>query len=141
MDAGIGPPSAMDPDRLGTDTLKSIFQMVLNRIAVRLALPSGKRGTVVGNDQLEPRSHLIVLTNLLLWIAVARDAQSIQVSLQDHLRRHLIDDLSRISRLLTTVAKHAIRRDGCETLIPRHNLTREELPQFLSQPAGFSGSF
>ena len=103
MDTRIGPPSAMHPYRLGTNSLKSAFQVVLNRIAVRLALPSGERRTVIGNDQLEPRPHLIVLANLSLWIAVARDAQSIQVSLQDHLRRYLIDDLSRISRLLTTV--------------------------------------
>jgi hypothetical protein len=104
MDTRVGPPSAMHPDGLGTNTLKSAFQAVLNRIAVRLALPSGKRGTVVRNDQLEPRWHLIAWTNFSLWVAIARALQSVEISLQDHLRRHLIDDVSRISRLLTTVA-------------------------------------
>ena len=47
MNTRIGPSGAMHPDRLGTDTQKSAFQMVLDRIAVRLTLPSGKRGTVV----------------------------------------------------------------------------------------------
>jgi hypothetical protein len=37
----------VDPDELGTDTLKSAFKMVLNRISIPLALPSGKQGAVV----------------------------------------------------------------------------------------------
>ena len=93
VDTGIGPPSAMHPYGLGTDSLKSAFQVVLNRIAVRLALPSGKRSTVVRNDQLEPRPHLIALASLSLRIMVARSAQSVQIPLQDHLRRYLIDDV------------------------------------------------
>src|SRR5450755_3228978 len=107
MDTGIGPPGAMHPYGLRTDTPKSVLQAVLNRIAVRLALPSGKRRTVVGNDQLEPRRHLIALANYLLWTAIARALQSVEISLQDHLRRHLIDDVPRISRLLTAVAQGA----------------------------------
>lgn len=104
MDTSVGPPGAMHPDGLGTDASKSAFQAVLNRIAVRLALPSGKRGTVVGNDQLEPRRHLIAMTNFSLWIAISRALQSVEIPLQDHLRRDLIDDAPRISRLLTAVA-------------------------------------
>src|SRR5207247_10890146 len=103
MDTRIGPSGAMDADRRGTDTLKSIFQVVLNRIAVRLALPSGKRCSVVGNDQLKPRRHL-ALTNFLLRTAIAGALQSVEVSLQDHLRRYLIDDVPRISHLSSAVA-------------------------------------
>ena len=61
MDARIGPPGAMHSHALGANPLKRAFQVILNRIAVRLALPSGKWRTVVGNDQLEPRRHLIAL--------------------------------------------------------------------------------
>ena len=94
MHTRIGPPGAMHPDGLGTNALKSIFQAVLNRIAVRLALPPGKQRPVVRNDQLEPRRHLVALKDVSLGTTIARALQSIEVSLQDHLRRHLIDDLS-----------------------------------------------
>ena len=104
MDARIGPAGAMHPYGLGTDTLKGAFQSVLNRIAVRLALPSGKRGAVVRNDQLEPRRHLVALMKFSLWIAIAPALQSVEIPLQDHLRRDLIDDAPRISRLLAAVA-------------------------------------
>src|ERR1043166_1824702 len=92
MDARVGSPGAMDPDGRGTDGLKSLLQLVLDRVSIRLALPAGKRGAVVGNNELEPGRHLFAGTNFLPGIAVTRALQSIKISLQDHLRRHLIDD-------------------------------------------------
>jgi hypothetical protein len=44
----------------------------LNRVAIRLALPSGKRCSVVGYGELKPRRHLIVLANLFRRILIAR---------------------------------------------------------------------
>ena len=104
MNARVGPAGAMNPDRLGTDTLKSGFDVVLNPIPVRLALPAGKRRTVVSDDKLEPRGHLIARKNFSLRTGIVRALQSVEISLEDHLRRHLVDDVPRISRLAAAVS-------------------------------------
>ena len=103
MNARVGPAGAMNPDRLGTDTLKSGFDVVLNPIPVRLALPAGKQRTVVSDDKLEPRGHLIARKNFSLRTGIVRALQSVEISLEDHLRRHLVDDVPGIPRLAAAV--------------------------------------
>ena len=103
VDARIGSTGAMHAHGLRTNLEKGPFQAILDRIAVRLALPSGERGAVVGNDQLEPRRHLIAL-NTGLRIVLPRALQPVEIPLQDHLRRHLIHEAPRSPRLLPTLA-------------------------------------
>lgn len=47
VDAGISATGSMNAHLLGTNTSKSIFEMVLNAIAIRLTLPTRKRRAVV----------------------------------------------------------------------------------------------
>jgi len=103
MNARVGPPGPMNPDRFGTDTLKSGFDVILNPIPVRLALPAGKRRTVVRDDKLEPHRHLIARKSFWLRTAIVCALQSVEITLEDHLRRDLVDDVPRISRLAAAV--------------------------------------
>src|SRR5437762_10385548 len=58
--ARVSAPCAVNPHALRTDLLECVFQMVLNPVVVRLALPAGKRRAVVSNNQLQPRRHRAV---------------------------------------------------------------------------------
>ena len=57
MDAGIGPAGAVNTRALASHLTKSALNMILNRVAVRLALPARKLASVVGDDQLQPPRH------------------------------------------------------------------------------------
>ncbi len=58
MHTGIGATSAVHA-QLGTrDRGESLLQVILNCVAAGLALPSGKRCTVIRDDELQPRWHL-----------------------------------------------------------------------------------
>jgi len=48
----IGAASPVNPDALGTNLFDRAFEMVLDSIAVSLALPAGKRRAVIRDDQL-----------------------------------------------------------------------------------------
>jgi len=50
--SGIGATSPVNPDALGTNLFDRAFEMVLDSIAVPLALPAGKRRAVIRDDQL-----------------------------------------------------------------------------------------
>ena len=87
MHARVCPPRAMNAHTLRTNLLERVFQMVLNAIAVRLALPTRKRRAVVRDDQLEPRRHRAS--------GSVRDPlrlRAVEISLQDELRGDLVDD-------------------------------------------------
>lgn len=60
VDAGIGSSRSLHAHRLGTNQLESCFEPILNPLARGLALPSRERRAVVGDNQLEPRRHLIL---------------------------------------------------------------------------------
>ena len=59
VDACIGPARTMDPHRSAGYLAERRFQVILNGFAIGLALPSGKRSTVVRDDQLESGRHLL----------------------------------------------------------------------------------
>ena len=70
--AGIRPSRAVDANPLGTNLCEGRFEMVLNAVAVGLTLPSGKRPAVIGNDEFEPRGHLIAWRRVGLGLGAAR---------------------------------------------------------------------
>ena len=50
VDACIGSSGTVDADRLAADTLKRPLDMILNRVAMGLTLPSRKSFPVVGDN-------------------------------------------------------------------------------------------
>jgi hypothetical protein len=50
VSSGISPTSAVDPEILTADTLEGAFEVILDRVPMGLALPSGKLASVVRND-------------------------------------------------------------------------------------------
>src|SRR5436190_23047166 len=116
MDTSVGSSGTMDANRLGTDALEGGLQPILNRAAVRLALPTGERRPIVGNDQLEARPHLVARGNFST--ALLRALNTVEIPLQDHLRGDLIDNVSGITGRPTAVAQSTSRCDRSETLIP-----------------------
>jgi hypothetical protein len=52
VDAGVRSSGAVNARRLAKDALKRALHVILDSIAMRLALPTGERRTIVRNDQL-----------------------------------------------------------------------------------------
>jgi hypothetical protein len=57
VDAGICSSGAVNADRLAKNALKGTLHMVLDRISVRLALPTGEWSAVVSHDYLQSSGH------------------------------------------------------------------------------------
>src|ERR1700720_1891385 len=55
--SGVGPACAVNSHTLAAYTLKSALKIILNRVAMGLALPSCKPRSVVGDDQFQPLRH------------------------------------------------------------------------------------
>jgi hypothetical protein len=51
VNTGVGSSGAMNADNFVTNALKSAFEMILHRVAMRLALPTSKRGAVISDNQ------------------------------------------------------------------------------------------
>ena len=50
VDARIGSSGTVNAHRLTTNAFKCAFDMVLDRVAMRLTLPAGKSGPVISNN-------------------------------------------------------------------------------------------
>lgn len=92
---------SVDVDRSTTYSADRAFQMILDGVTVFLALPAGKMRAVVGNDQLKPLQHRYLLPNR---VRVGGVLQAVQITLKDHLRRHLIHITTGLFCFLTCVA-------------------------------------
>ena len=138
--ARVRPAGAMDAHLCGADLLEGPFEVVLDCISVGLALPSGKGRAVVGYDELQPGRHLVVRPNLRFRIAIPRRLQPVEIALQNHLRRHLVDEASRIPRLLAAFAQGTMRSHCGETLIPGDHFAGKQRTQFFSEGERFTGS-
>ena len=57
VDSSVGPARAVNAHALAGHTLESALDMILNRVAMGLALPSCKPRSVVGDDQFQPLRH------------------------------------------------------------------------------------
>jgi hypothetical protein len=100
VDSGIRSPGALNAEGLAADTLECALNIVLNRIAMGLALPSRKVRSVVGDNQFQPSRHPNLLRRLC---RMRRVLSPIEVSLQNHLSGYLIDIAASGARFLTHV--------------------------------------
>ena len=50
MNAGVRSSGAVNAYRFASDALKSAFEVILHRVAMRLALPAAERRTVISDD-------------------------------------------------------------------------------------------
>src|SRR5215831_78822 len=57
MNTGVRSPRAVNAHSSATDSLKRALEMILHRIAMRLALPAGERRAVVSDDQFQSAHH------------------------------------------------------------------------------------
>src|SRR5436305_13874841 len=55
MHAGIGASSAVNSNPRARNSMDRPFKFILDRLAMGLALPAGKCGSVIGDGQLESR--------------------------------------------------------------------------------------
>ena len=58
MDAGIGPPRAVDPKRLAGEPVNGFLQCFLHRGAIVLGLPANIGGAIVFNSNLKALGHV-----------------------------------------------------------------------------------
>src|SRR5438034_10336525 len=84
---GIGSSGAVNTNSLATDMFKRALKVVLNRVAMGLALPPRKSSSVVCNDQFQPSRH----RNLARCFLGMRQVLSpVEISLQNHLSCYLV---------------------------------------------------
>jgi hypothetical protein len=59
VDARVRSSGAVKARRLAKDALKCALQVILDSIAMRLALPTGERRAIVRDDEFQPSCHSI----------------------------------------------------------------------------------
>jgi hypothetical protein len=57
VNAGVRSSSTMNAHLFAKDPLKCALQVILDSIAMRLALPTGKRRAIVRNNQFQSSEH------------------------------------------------------------------------------------
>jgi hypothetical protein len=57
VDAGVCSSGAVNAHRFAKDPLKRALHVILDSIAMRLALPTGEWSAIVRNIQLQPSRH------------------------------------------------------------------------------------
>src|SRR5437879_7378070 len=121
VNSGVGPTRAVDPDALIAHTLEGALEIILSRVAMRLALPSRKLASVVRDDQFQASRHSCLPPHLF---SSCRFVASIEISLQNHLRRYLIHIAAARARFPSRFAPRPLCRHPRQPLVPRHNLAR-----------------
>jgi hypothetical protein len=53
VNTGVRSSGAVNAHRFASDALKSALEMILHRVAMRLALPAGERRAVISDDQFQ----------------------------------------------------------------------------------------
>src|SRR5436309_9891679 len=100
VNSGIRSSSAVNADGLAANTLECALNMILNRIAMGLALPARELRSIIDDNQFQPSRH----PNLLrLLCCMRRVLSAIEVSLQNHLSGYLIDIAASGARFLAGV--------------------------------------
>jgi hypothetical protein len=94
---------------LSGHALKCPLKMILNRVAVRLTLPSGEGAAIISERKLQACCHLIRRLFLRL---LSLHLKLIKITLQNHLRRNLINLAARLSRRAAGFAQRTICRHG-----------------------------
>ena len=57
VDAGVRSSSAVNAHSSAGEALKRALEMILHRVAMRLALPAGERRAIVSDDQFQSSRH------------------------------------------------------------------------------------
>jgi hypothetical protein len=106
VDSSIRSSSSVSAHPLATDAFKRSLEVILNRVAMGLALPACKRCAVVGDDYFQPSRH----PNSSRHLSGLRGVlPSIEITLQDHLSRDLIDIITGSARLFAGFPQSPIR--------------------------------
>src|SRR5713226_2985041 len=135
VNSGVGPTSAVDPDALTADTLEGALEMILNRVAMRLALPSRKLASVVRDDQFQASRHSCSPWH---FFGSRRFVAPIEISLQNHLRRYLIDIAAGRARFLSCFAQRPVGRYRRQPFIPRDDCAGQIRAKFFHELKRFS---
>jgi len=61
MDTGVWSSGAMNARRLAKDALKRVLHVILDGIAMRLALPTGERRAIVRDNEFQPSCHSMLV--------------------------------------------------------------------------------
>ena len=106
VDSSIRSSGSVNAHPLAADAFKRSLEVILNRVAVGLALPACKRCAVVGDDYFKPSRH----PNSLRHLSGVRGVlPSIEIPLQDHLSRDLIDIIAGGACLFAGFTQRPIR--------------------------------
>ena len=140
VDSGIGSSRAMNANAFRTNMFECRLEVVLDAVAVGLTLPSGKWPAVIGDDELEPRGHLIALCRTGVLSGAARRLQRIEVTLQNHLRSDLVNHAARMARLLPAIAQRPICRHCRHTFVPGYDFALDISAQFFREGEGLRGA-
>jgi hypothetical protein len=112
VDTCIRASGAVYPRRLSRDRRERGLEPILNRVAVCLTLPAGEGRAVVRDGESQPVRHLFRRHQVGGVIARGRALHAIQITLQDHLGRDLVDNAARPPRLLSGIAQRAMGGSG-----------------------------
>jgi hypothetical protein len=131
---GIGSSGAVNTNSLATDMFKLALKMILNRIAMGLALPPRKSSPVVCNDQFQPSRH----RNLARCFLGMRHVLSpVEISLQNHLSCYLVHIAAGMARFFAGLSQRAVRRNRGQPLVPRDDWARKNRSQFFYELESF----
>ncbi len=62
VDTRVCSSGAVNARRLAKDTLKRVLYVILDRVAMRLALPTGEWCAVIRDDEFQPSCHSMLVT-------------------------------------------------------------------------------
>src|SRR5438093_9069036 len=158
MDTGVRSSGAMNARRLAKDALKRALHEVLDRVAMRLALPTGERRTVIRDDEFQPSCHSMLVigdqrtvigSEILLFtdhrslitFAFHIGGVPVQIALQNHLSCYLVDVASGVSCLLSCITQGALGCDGRYALVPGNNRAWQNDAQLFYKLKDFSCSY
>src|SRR5437879_9486445 len=137
VNSGVGPTRAVDPDALIAHTLEGALEIILSRVAMRLALPSRKLASVVRDDQFQASRHPCSPPHLF---SSCRFVASIEISLQNYLRRYLIDIAAGRARFLSRFAQRPVCRHCRQPLVPCDDRARQIRAKLFHELQGFGRS-
>ena len=134
VNPGISSSGAMNSHERAADTLERALKMILNRVAMGLALPPCKSSPVVCNDQFQPSRHRHLARCSL---GMRHVLSPVEISLQNHLGRYLVYIAAGMARFFASISQRAVRRDRGQSLVPRHNWAWKNRSQFFYEPESF----
>jgi hypothetical protein len=134
VNSSIRSSGSVNAHTFAADAFKRSLKVILNRVAMGLALPACKRSAVVGDDYIQPPRHPKSSRHL----SGVRDVlTSIEISLQYHLSRDLIDIIAGSVRLFAGFMQRLVRGNCRQSLIPSDDWAGKNRPQFFDEAQSF----